>query len=84
MPTWTYWTPVVFISRSVRHQRLITAEVVRDYTVGDEGILDAWQGDHEVEISRFNRVVSEIKDAPQINLAMISVALRELEKIIHL
>lgn len=72
-----------------RHQRLITAEVIRDADtsqdtdVSHDNLLSAWQQQHDDAISRFNRVLSEIKDAPQLNLAMVSVALRELEHVIN-
>ena len=66
-----------------RYQRLITAEVVGDPDTDQEDLLSGWRQKHEAAISRFNRLLLEIKDAPQLNLAMISVAQRELENVIH-
>jgi glutamate dehydrogenase len=66
-----------------RYQRLITAEVVRDPDISQEDLLSGWRQQHDTTISRFNKIVSEIKDAPQLSLAMISVVLRELENVIH-
>ena len=64
-----------------RYQRLITAEVIANADVDQEEVLSKWQQDHDAAISRVNKIISEIKDAAQLNLAMLSVALREIENV---
>ena len=69
-----------------RFQRLITAEAVSqgsdDIGSAREENLSAWRQNHENDIARATKVVSEIREAPQMNLAMFTVALREIENLV--
>ena len=65
-----------------RYQRLITAEAISISNSDHADVLPAWKREHEVEITRANKVVSEVRDAPHLNLAMFTVAMREIEKLV--
>ena len=80
-----YWQRIAaegLYSDLYRYQRLITAEVIQNSATAKEELLSAWQRDHKDEMARANRIVTEIKDSPRLNLAMFTVALREIENLI--
>jgi glutamate dehydrogenase len=65
-----------------RFQRMITAEAISNTNAAHDEMLPAWQREHEAEIARASKIVSEIRDASQLNLAMITVAMREIENLV--
>ena len=65
-----------------RYQRMITAEAISNSDADHDEMLPAWQREHEADIARASKVVAEIRDASQLNLAMITVAMREIENLV--
>ena len=65
-----------------RYQKLITADALRNTDVAPTDVLTVWESEHKLPIERANKIVSEIKDAPRRNLAMFTVALREIENLV--
>ena len=65
-----------------RYQRTITADTVGGASTVNDQLLVTWKKDHETPIFRVNKIVSEIRDAGHLNLAMFTVALREIENLV--
>ena len=80
-----YWQRIAaegLYSDLYRYQRLITSEVITNPQASINDMLEEWQREHEVILARANRMVAEIKDTPRLNLAMFTVALREIENLV--
>lgn len=80
-----YWQRVAaegLYSDLYRYQRLITAEVVSGSVAAIDEMLADWRAKHEVVLARASRTISEIKDTPRLNLAMFTVALRDIENLV--
>jgi glutamate dehydrogenase len=59
-------------------QRSITSEVLGGDDGGAAGMLGAWEGRNAVALERAQRLLAELADTKALDLAMLSVALREL------
>ncbi len=62
-------------------QRAITQEVLAAGTGGAGAMLAAWEATNAVALERAQRVLAELADAKGADLAMLSVALRELRNL---
>jgi glutamate dehydrogenase len=65
-------------------QRALTMDVLRDSDRGEtaDARLAAWEGAHRAARERAARVVDEVRGAARPDLAMVSVALRELRNLV--
>jgi glutamate dehydrogenase len=64
-------------------QRELTAEVLRPGTEdGDaEALIDAWMEENRSSVERTNAILSDLKEADALDIAMVSVALREIRNL---
>ncbi len=80
-----YWQRIAaagLYSDLYRYQRLITAEVIAGSNAKVNDMLPQWRQKHEVVLARASKTLSEIKDTPKLNLAMFTVASREIENLV--
>ena len=59
----------------------ITARVIAGSKTGDEA-LDAWEATHQEAVSRMAEIAAEIRSYPTVDLAMLTVANRELRALV--
>ena len=59
----------------------ITARVIAGSKTGDEA-LDAWEATHQEAVSRMAEIAAEIQSYPTVDLAMLTVANRELRALV--
>ncbi len=64
------------------HQSALTRQVLGNGT-GKATSLDAWVDQHKPAVERADRLLSEIKAAPGIDLAMLAVASRRLQDLVQ-
>jgi glutamate dehydrogenase len=62
-------------------QRALAASAMREATAGDASPLDAWARRNDGALERAQRLLSELAEARNVDLAMLSVALRELRNL---
>jgi glutamate dehydrogenase len=64
-------------------QRELTAEVLKPGTEdGDaEALIDAWTAENRSSVERANAILSDLKEADTLDIAMVSVALREIRNL---
>ena len=62
-------------------QRALAASAMREATAGDASPLDAWARRNDGALERAQRLLSELAEARNADLAMLSVALRELRNL---
>jgi glutamate dehydrogenase len=64
-------------------QRHLTAQVLRHSGSGldAEAVIEAWLSDNRVEVGRYQAMVEELKQAETLDVAMLSVALREIRNL---
>jgi glutamate dehydrogenase len=62
-------------------QRALAADAVREAAGNGAGPLDAWARRNDAALERAQRLLNELADARNADLAMLSVALRELRNL---
>jgi glutamate dehydrogenase len=64
-------------------QRQLTAQVLRHQTAGPdaEAMIDGWVSDNRAAVSRCEAMLEDLKQADAIDVAMLSVALREIRSL---
>jgi glutamate dehydrogenase len=64
-------------------QRQLTAQVLRHQTAGTdaEAMIDGWVSDNNTAVSRCEAMLDDLKQADTIDVAMLSVALREIRSL---
>ncbi len=64
-------------------QRQLTAQVLRHDSVGvdAEAMIDAWVADNRAAVSRCEAMLEDLKQADGVDVAMLSVALREIRSL---
>jgi glutamate dehydrogenase len=84
LPSETYWHSLAKAALGddlAQLQRAITQAVLKAGT-GDAGqMLAQWESLNAFELERAQRLLAELGDAPTTDLAMLSVALRELRNL---
>ncbi|HYY82061.1 MAG TPA: hypothetical protein VFD04_23180, partial [Actinomycetes bacterium] len=61
-------------------QRELTGQVLRPGAAdrGAEALIDAWQADNRASVARCMAMLEDLKEADTLDIAMLSVALREI------
>jgi glutamate dehydrogenase len=64
-------------------QRQLTAQVLRHQTAGTdaEAMIDGWVSDNSASVTRCEAMLDDLKQADTIDVAMLSVALREIRSL---
>jgi glutamate dehydrogenase len=64
-------------------QRQLTAQVLRHHAVGPdpEAMIDAWVAGNGAAVRRCEAMLSDLKQADGVDVAMLSVALREIRNL---
>jgi len=78
LPSDSYWQALAKAASSddlASLQRQLTADALQ------AGGLEPWQKSQEIPLDRARRMLSELADAKNADLAMLSVALRELRNL---
>jgi glutamate dehydrogenase len=64
-------------------QRELTAEVLKPGTADRdaEALIDAWLEENRASVDRANSILADLKEADALDIAMLSVALREIRNL---
>ena len=85
LPADNYWQGLAKLALAddvVDLQRSIAQEAMRHEEGDARQVLDRWEQGNRQALERAQRLLSELKDAPGGDLAMLSVALRELRNLV--
>lgn len=85
LPTASYWQSLARMALGddlADLQRLIADAVVRPGAGSGAQMLAAWQTRNRVKLDRAQRLLSELAETQDADLAMLSVALRELRNLV--
>ncbi len=84
LPSESYWQSLAKAALGddlAQLQRAITQAVLKSGTVSTGQMLAQWEALNAFELERAQRLLAELGDAPTADLAMLSVALRELRNL---
>ncbi|CAN5914427.1 NAD-glutamate dehydrogenase [soil metagenome] len=85
LPAGSYWQNMARIALGddlADLQRLITDAVVRPGGASAQAMLTAWEARSRSKLDRVQRLLAELADTKDADLAMLSVALRELRNLV--
>jgi glutamate dehydrogenase len=51
-------------------------------TAPAQSLIEAWQGQREFQLARCRQLLNELRPAPVVDMAMLSVVLRELRALV--
>jgi glutamate dehydrogenase len=84
LPIETYWQNLAKVALAddlADLQRSVAQHVVSEGTGAPQQRLQAWQERNRAELERVGRLLAELAEGPPADLAMLSVALRELRNL---
>ena len=84
LPTETYWQNLAKVALAddlADLQRSVAHRVVSEGTGDPQDRLAAWEERNRAELERVGRLLAELAEGPPADLAMLSVALRELRNL---
>ena len=84
LPTETYWQNLAKVALAddlADLQRSVAQHVVSEGSGEPQDRLGAWEERNRAELERVGRLLAELAEGPPADLAMLSVALRELRNL---